>query len=268
MSSLSKILGGAAVALTLIAGATEASAAKITKWDYELLSGFINIDPEGAIPTGVVGSNDNNLPVFGNVPATLSWGGVGEVPSRLRVTPSVTPGPMLFTNGAAVPGASLFHDNNVIDGDATTLMSATLVSTLVLTPLMPPGGPTDPILISFNILFEETPNAGPCAPGTGDPDCADIFVLTNPGALSTVIEVMDVAYLIEVVPSGLIDLSDEACAAADAAPDCQGFLTEEGQTNIVTTAFTIKKIPEPGTLALLGLGLLGLGIARRRKATA
>ncbi len=279
MSKFSRILSGTAVALTLMAGATQASAALITEWGYEVQAGFSafapaapdqNAAPNIATNNGVVGSSPNAS--FGNLPTVLSWGEGSNGPSQLFVTPTVVPGPSLFTNGAGVAGAMLTHANNAVSSQSATLQNATLSTTLLLTPINPIGPAIGPVPTIFNIVFSETLNGGigggQCTPGTGGTPCADIFVLQDPGVLSFDFILDGFEYVVALTAAGLGPLSDEACAAAGEAAGCIGFITEEGLDNELQTSFTItaRPVAEPGTLALLGLGLVGLGIARRRKA--
>ena len=248
-----------------------AHAVLITQWTYNNEAGFSAFTGEG----GTVINSSGNSGVILGLPTTLSWG-PNNSSSLVADSPVIG---VVNTNGAQVPGVPLTHNNFPI-ALGNSLESAVLSDALRLTPILPAPGPDfDAPVLEFQILFAETPNAGgaggACAGGgvSGDADnpggCRDIFVLDNPGALLPVQFVVDdFLYTATINAAGLGPLSDDACAAVGAAAGCIGFLTQENATNRLDTFFTITavplQIPEPGILALLGLGLGALGFARRR----
>lgn len=277
---IKKVATMAAVALALplaaIAPATQA-ATLITEWGYHVESGFTYFT-ETAGDNGVMyagASTDPDGDGTSNARGELQWSDDSGATSSIYVDPvvdSTGSAPNLFTDGAAVAGASVFHDNNVISASAATLRTATLLTGLTLDPINPDLSKLPTQTLQFQVAFTETLNDQDTCPAGDSVPCDDIFVLTDPdGAFTSTFKIAGYEYTLVLNLLGLGPLSNSACTAAGALAGCRGLVTEEDGLTDFDTEFSISAaliaVPAPGTLSILALGLacmLLAGFSRKR----
>ncbi|WP_411992796.1 THxN family PEP-CTERM protein [Agarivorans sp. DSG3-1] len=293
----------ACLAVSLGLASISASAELITEWNYANDAGFkewssragqVGIDTDGAT------LDDFDVLFGGELPKSLAWGDpYGAVNPLLKKSSLViddaqsgqvnTSAPGDVASLDFVTGTGLTHENWGVTGN--TLSSAVLFDGLFLQPLAPFVGPALPApVLEFDVLFEETyntPTNNVCKygdtkvgeAGVNEAGCSDLFTLVLDDGV-TFSEVGGDIYLQNSFILPIPGFDDyvytlttrlqglEVLDGLDCGPDatCIGFLTEENQTNQLEAAFAISaaKVTEPGTLAIFGLGLLGLASVRRR----
>lgn len=255
-------------AVAALLASTVANAAPIQFWDFTTVTVFGN----STFSAG--GGTQDAVP--GNT--LVSWGAAGgdhtdndedaaDSRSALEVTQSVVNGSMEI-GGPAQDSGEVTHYNNAISSSFAFLTNTQIDTTLTLFPLpQPESGVFGPLVKVFSVNFIETFNEEEPEDCGFDSvsACDDIFVVEL-GDLDFSFAFGGYLYTVTIGRQGLFDLPDATCEEAGAAAGCFGVTTQEGLFTPVNFDLSIdaKLIPEPSALALLGIGLFGLGVARRR----
>lgn len=236
--------------------AVPAYAAVVDVWEYKYDAGFVEWSFGGGLYNLYEASNEVDLAGTTGY-RKLAWGD-GFLGSGSYIEFIAPVSGQVLTDGPIAPTMKMQHSNDLNAMFSNPLQSGKVKATLELQSLLPASGPQS--LLSAELIFSFYDiTAG-----------SDFFILDNPEVTLEGFEYEGEYYTLNFGGSfRRLDLPEQIMTELqlDSSKNYYGWETaENGGFTSVDTGFIIKHTgsvptptPEPGTLALMGLGLAALG---------